>query len=158
MEKEIAKIERYNAISNQHPSAIIYQMMFVVLVSGLSYRYIFSPWLNIPADMEKDISTLFLIVPIILFGIFYTYKERKSQKEREKFTFEEVNIYEFLKKFESDPVKLEVAYNIIAGKMLANLNQKQIIKEDDMQTFKDKMNNKELIYKSVEILKLFKNI
>lgn len=88
-----------------------------------------------------------MIFPLFMLGIWHYFKERKSQKKQNQIVFEKVNVFDFISKFETDPLKQEITYMIVMNKIFENLNR-----------FKEEMNNLTCEYHSLEVYKYMKSI
>jgi hypothetical protein len=154
--QEIEKIEKYVAENNTGIHYFLYQMMAVVIFSGFIYRYLISNLVEIDIAWEKDVLTIFMIFPLFMLGVWHYFKERKSQKKQNQIVFEKVNVFDFISKFETDPLKQEITYMIVMNKIFENLNRFNKINNSDLVRFKEEMNNLTCEYHSLEVYKYMK--
>lgn len=153
---EIEKIKKYDSLLNQNIHMILYKFMAIILASGFFYRFIFVKFVDVNQLYEKDVVTAFMILPAMLWFFFCVFlKMKKEEKERKSFVFEDVNVYSFLKNLGIEEKKLDMVYTLVVAKILDKIKDKDGF---DYKDFQNKVSDKSLTYKSVNVFESYKQL
>lgn len=153
---EIEKIKKYDSLLNQNIHMILYKFMAIILASGFFYRFIFVKFVDVNQLYEKDVVTAFMILPAMLWFFFCVFlKMKKEENERKSFVFEDVNVYSFLKNLGVEEKKLDMVYTLVVAKILNKIKDKDGF---DYNDFQNKVSDKSLTYKSINVFESYKQL